>query len=92
MGLESGSKDFWNLPLQTINFGFGSTTLSFCFNLAYVGAFFALLGPFRAIFGVWGQVKNAITFIRGGIDLLVITILQMKFFLMCTVMVEEEVI
>ena len=44
--------------MQTINFGFESTTLSYCFNFAPFGIFFAHFSPFRAIFGLgWGPKR-----------------------------------
>ena len=35
-GFRSGSKTFWNLPMYTINFHFGSTVLTYCFWLANI--------------------------------------------------------
>ena len=41
--------------MLSINFGFGSTALSFCFTLAKFGGLF---GPLGAIFGVDVRLKN----------------------------------
>ena len=46
---------FCNIPIQTINFGFGSTALSFALILSYLGPLF---GPFGAIFGLGSGSKN----------------------------------
>ena len=44
--------------MQTINFCFGSTVLSFCFSFGQILGLFALFGLFGAIFGVGVRFKN----------------------------------
>ena len=51
-------KHFWVPLMQSINFGFGSTTLSFCFYFGQIWGLFALFGPLGAIFGVEVRFKN----------------------------------
>ena len=66
MGWGQVKKLFWDLPMKTINFGFGSTALTFCFKFGYMRglfcAFSGLLGlsfwPFGVIFWVKVWFKN----------------------------------
>ena len=59
-------KLFWDLPMSTINFGFGCTALTFCFKFCHIlglfctffWPFWAIFWSFRAIFGVGVRFKN----------------------------------
>ena len=48
LGWGPVKKLFWDLPMKTINFGFGSTALTFCFKFGYI------LGPFCIFLGHLG--------------------------------------
>ena len=48
LGCGPVKKTFWDLPMKTINFGFGSTALTFCFKFGYI------LGPFCIFLGHLG--------------------------------------
>jgi len=56
-GWSQVQKLFSNIPIETINFGFGSTALSFVFKMSIFGAafglFWALLGYFLDLLGLF---------------------------------------
>ena len=51
MGCCEAQKLFWDQPMLKINFGFGSTSLTFCFKFRHIlGLFCTFLGPFGLFF------------------------------------------
>ena len=51
----SGSNFFWDLPMQTMIFGFGSTALSFCFQFDKIWGLFCTFLAFRGyLLVLWG--------------------------------------
>ena len=69
MGFFSGwgpvQKLFFDLPMQTINFGFGRTALTFCFKFDHIlGLFCTFLSPLGLFLALWSyfwgrdQVQN----------------------------------
>jgi len=49
---------FQSLLMLTINFGFGSTPLSFCFEFSQIWGHFWIFWAFWGYFWGWGQVQN----------------------------------